>query len=167
MVRFNPFFCSNPVDKIVSNLLLTPFDGCCAVTVKIVGVAQPWHSQSATLHRTVAAVYLVKPECTWAYIGALYEASQMWSDAETENLSENQILEKAASIAEATSGIEAQGFIEHCKSSSVTDLLKAHARYSRGNSIHVTPSVLFNGCRVVDFSSSWTMDDWVQFLQNP
>lgn len=135
--------------------------------MKIIGVAQPWHSQSATLHRALAAVHTIKPETTWSFLGALYDASSKWTDAETENLSENQILEKAAQIAEAVTGIEAAGFIKHCKSAAVTDLLKAHARYSRGNSIHVTPSVLFNGCRVVDFSSTWTIEDWAQFLQNP
>lgn len=109
----------------------------------------------------------MKPETTWAFLGAMYESASKWSDAETENLSENQLLEKVALVAEAVTGIEAQGFIKHCKSAEVTDLIKAHARYSRGNSIHVTPSVLFNGCRVVDFSSSWTIEDWAQFLQNP
>ena len=138
-----------------------------SVTVTIIGVAQPWHSQSATLHRALASVHSLKPETSWAFLGALYEASSTWEDAETENLSENQILEKASKIAESATGIEASAVLSNCKSAEVTTLLKDHARYSRGNSVHVTPTVLFNGCRVVDFSSSWTIEDWAQFLQNP
>jgi protein-disulfide isomerase len=137
------------------------------VSVKIVGIAQPWHSQSAVLHRAVAAVSLAKPETTWAYLGAIYESSAQWSDAETENLTENQILEKAAQLAESVAGIIPSGFIKLCKSSEVVDTLKAHARYARQNSLHVTPSLLFNGCRVADFGSAWTMEDWANFLQNP
>lgn len=137
------------------------------VSVKIVGIAQPWHTQSSVLHRALAAISLAKPETTWAYLGALYEGAQNWSDAETENLSENQMLEKLAQLAESVAGIAPEGFIALCKSSDVVNTLKAHARYARQNSLHVTPSLLFNGCKVADFSSSWTMDDWVNFLQNP
>jgi protein-disulfide isomerase len=137
------------------------------VSVSIVGLAQPWHNQSAVLHRALAAVFLAKPETTWAYLSALYESGNQWSDAETENLSENQILEKAAVLSESVTGIDPEGFIKLCKSTAVVDLLKAHARYARQNSLHVTPSLLFNGCRVADFASSWTMEDWASFLQNP
>lgn len=138
-----------------------------AVKVTIVGLAQPWHTQSAVLHRALAAVFLAKPETAWAYLDALYANADLFTDQNTDSLSADQVLEKAAMLAEKVTGIAHDGFLKLCKSPEVVNELKAHARYARQNSIHVTPSLLFNGVRVVDFSSSWSLEDWTNFLQNP
>lgn len=135
--------------------------------VTLVSLVQPWHTQSAALHRILAAVSLAKPERTWAFLGALYENSSMWSDAECENLGEKQIMEKAAKISESATGIDPEGLVNLCHSTEVNDVIKAHARYARQNSIHVTPSALYNGCKIADFNSTWTIEDWGQFLANP
>jgi len=91
----------------------------------------------------------------------------MWSDAECESLGEKQIMEKAAKVAESATGIDPEGLLKLCHSPEVLELIKHHARYARQNTVHVTPTALYNGCKVADFNSAWTFEDWAQFLQNP
>lgn len=39
-------------------------------------------------------------------------------------------------------------------------------KYQRKRGVHVTPTVFFNGIEQTQISSSWTPDDWVEFLDN-
>lgn len=43
--------------------------------------------------------------------------------------------------------------------------IKMEQRYGRQNSVHVSPTVLVNGLLAADVSSSWTQQQWLDFLK--
>ena len=46
----------------------------------------------------------------------------------------------------------------------VTNTLKWYIKYTRQNGIHVSPSVVFDGITDNSVSSSWTLDQWKEYL---
>ena len=50
--------------------------------------------------------------------------------------------------------------------SSIVQDIKWHIKLSRHNSIHVSPTVVFNGLIDNDVSSGWELDNWMNYFKN-
>ena len=46
----------------------------------------------------------------------------------------------------------------------MTQALKWHTKYHRACGVHVTPTCFLNGIEAAHISSSWTLDQWEEFL---
>ncbi|KAG8805717.1 hypothetical protein FRC19_007701 [Serendipita sp. 401] len=139
---------------------------------------QPWHSSSTLVHEAGLAVSKVAPNAFWQYSLALFKAQDQFYDVPASTMTPSQIREKLADLGK-TSGTLSDQEVEAVKQAlvlntkdgarnggvSVTDDLKFCIKYSRQNSIHVSPTVLWNGLVANEVSSSWGEKEWDAFLE--
>ncbi|SJL02485.1 uncharacterized protein ARMOST_05813 [Armillaria ostoyae] len=119
---------------------------------------QPWHGSSTFTHEAGLALFKHQGE---------------YFDIPTSTLTPLQIREKLARLADEV--IQSKSVTDEfkdllsLKSSpnggvAVTDDLKYTIKFSRQNSIHVSPTVLWDGLVASEISSSWGEKEWTQFL---
>ena len=135
-------------------------------------VPQPWHPQSGSMHEAVIAVRqiagLAKAN---EYIAVLLGRRDDFVDVKTQDMSRNQIYQALAKLATEI-GVEEQAVMQQLSidtskgqnsGNQATRVLKLYVKAHRQCGIHVTPTCRVNGM-VVDTSSSWTLQQWQEFL---
>ncbi|KAG8770746.1 hypothetical protein FRC15_003923, partial [Serendipita sp. 397] len=139
---------------------------------------QPWWASSSIVHEASLAVSHVAPNVWWQYALALFRNRTSFTDIPTSTLSPIQLREKLADFG-LEQGILTQAEVEEVKRlltlrpegkgngglPIVTDELKYCLKYSRQNSVHFSPTVLFDGLIVSEVSSSWGEKEWSEFLK--
>lgn len=134
---------------------------------------QPWHGSSTFTHEAGLAVARASPDSFWTFSLALFKHQGEYFDIPTSTLTPLQIREKLARLADEV--IQSKSVTDEfkdllsLKSSpnggvAVTDDLKYTIKFSRQNSIHVSPTVLWDGLVASEISSSWGEKEWTQFL---
>jgi hypothetical protein len=68
-------------------------------------------------------------------------------------------MEVLASLMTSSSAVSNSLWLGHCANDPLL------VKYGRQNSIHVSPTVLFNGLVANDVSSSWGEAEWSAFLE--
>jgi len=148
-----------------------PYEGQVKVIFRL--QVQPWHSASTLTHESALAVLRASPENFWPYSLALFNNQGEYYDIPTSHLTPLQIREKLTALAGTVIAPEA---VEKVKSllvlkevpnggNAVTDDLKYNIKFSRQNSIHVSPTVLWDGLVANEISSSWGEKEWGNFLK--
>jgi len=135
---------------------------------------QPWHSSSTFVHEAGIAVARVSPEHFWPFSLALFADQEKYFDIPTSDKTPIQVRESLQQLAESVIGQDkgAQfGELLKLKSSpnggvDVTEDLKYTIKFSRQNGIHVSPTVLWDGLKQDQVSSSWLEKEWNEFLQS-
>ncbi|KAJ3091757.1 hypothetical protein HK102_013524 [Quaeritorhiza haematococci] len=129
---------------------------------------QPWHPQSAVLHEVTLAVEKIKPSAFIDYVLLIYQNFERFSDEQVYGKSRKQLHEELAELAEQV-GVAKSEVLQFFGSSSdgpsVVADFKYHIKLSRQNSIHVSPTVLFDGLIDSSVSSSWGFDEWKPWLE--
>ncbi|KAJ7055102.1 hypothetical protein C8F01DRAFT_1161061 [Mycena amicta] len=133
---------------------------------------QPWHGTSTFVHEAGLAVARVSPESFWPFSLALFKRQGEYFDIPSSTLTPLQIREKLAALAAEVIPANAAGDFSELlalKSSpnggnAVTDDLKYTIKFSRQNSIHVSPTVLWDGLVANEISSGWGEKEWTDFL---
>lgn len=133
---------------------------------------QPWHASSTLTHESALAVARVSPENFWPYSLALFKNQGDYFDIPTSTLTPMQVRESLAQLAAQvipTAVVEEFKELLRLKSTpnggnAVTDDLKYTIKFSRQNSIHVSPTVLWDGLVANEISSSWEEKEWNEFL---
>ncbi|KAF5387619.1 hypothetical protein D9615_000710 [Tricholomella constricta] len=133
---------------------------------------QPWHTSSTITHESALAVARVAPDKFWPYSLALFKKQGDYFDIPTSTLTPLQVRENLAQLAaEVIPSDAVEEFKELLKLKSspnggnaVTDDLKYTIKFSRQNSIHVSPTVLWDGLVSAEVSSSWGDKEWNEFL---
>ncbi|KAF8076757.1 hypothetical protein FPV67DRAFT_1618668 [Lyophyllum atratum] len=133
---------------------------------------QPWHVSSTLTHESALAVARVSPEKFWPYSLLLFKKQAGYFDIATSTLTPLQIRESLAQLAAqviAPEVIDEFKELLRLKSSpnggnAVTEDLKYTVKFSRQNSIHVSPTVLWDGLVASEVSSSWGDKEWNAFL---
>jgi len=130
---------------------------------------QPWHGSSTFTHEAALAVGRVAPAQFWDYAVALFKAQEGFFDIPASSLTPIQIREKLVALAPAGVDKSAVADLLVHKTTpnggvGVTDDLKYNIKLGRQNSIHVTPTVLWDGLVANEVSSSWGEADWSKFL---
>ncbi|KAJ3720568.1 hypothetical protein C8R42DRAFT_608671 [Lentinula raphanica] len=133
---------------------------------------QPWHASSTLVHEAGLAVVRVAPQQFWPFALAFFKQWQgEFSYIPMSTLTPLEVRSKLAKLAESVIGsslandfkdlLELKGSYGH---NAVTDDLKYTIKFSRQNSIHVSPTVLWDGLVANEISSSWGEKEWNDFL---
>lgn len=134
-------------------------------------VPQPWHPQSPVMIEAALAVKHVKPEAYWAFCDAVWSVrQQQFIDDVTMDTTRNQLYDTLADIAHKVGADRAA--VRQKLTLKGTDNTGTHViqdlkwavQHHRKRGVHVTPTVFVNGIEAVDVSSSFTADQWKEFL---
>jgi hypothetical protein len=160
---------------------------------------QPWHPSSTMVHEASLAVERVDPSKFWAFSSALYANQTRYYDSSTATETRLDMYKRLAKLAEESVGVKADEVMKYLylepieigsteghnigntvrisryQLTKVTDDLKLLTRLGRTSSVHVTPTVLFNG--ILDpsvssrylpktISSSFSVDEWHEYLKS-
>ncbi|KAG8931022.1 hypothetical protein FRC02_003340 [Tulasnella sp. 418] len=114
------------------------------------------------------------PEKTLEYFQVLFENQEKFFDIPASSLTPKQIREQLADLAQPVIGDakveQVKDLLTHKTTpnggTAVTDDLKYNIKVSRHNSIHVSPTVLFDGLIAADVSSSWQEAEWTKFFDS-
>ncbi|EJD35965.1 hypothetical protein AURDEDRAFT_154732 [Auricularia subglabra TFB-10046 SS5] len=163
----------NAINGVLRGKLLAPggpYDGKVKVILRL--QVQPWHVTSMLTHESALAVLRLAPERFWDYATALFEHQDEYFDIPTADLTPTQIRAKLAALAASVIGQDKEAAVLDLLAlkgspnggNAVTDDLKYLIKFSRQNSIHVSPTVLLNGLVANEISSSWGEKEWTDFL---
>ncbi|KDR84094.1 hypothetical protein GALMADRAFT_275301 [Galerina marginata CBS 339.88] len=160
------------IDKILKPLVGPggPYEGKVKIIYRI--QVQPWHAMSTLTSEAGLAVLRLSPENFWPFSLALYKHQEEYFDIPSQDLTTRQVREKLAQLAAEflpTNGIEKFKDLLAFKGTpnrgnAVTDDLKYNIKFSRQNSIHVSPTVLLDGLVQNQVGSSWEEGDWKEYL---
>jgi len=164
---------ANKVETIIKSLLGpgSKYEGKVKVIFRL--QVQPWHASSTLTHEAGLAVLRVSPENFWRFSLELFKHQGDYFDIPSQDLSPRQIREKLAQL--ASNVIPSKHLAEFkdlltLKGSpnggtGVTDDLKYNIKFARQNSIHVSPTVMWDGLVANDVSSGWEQKNWVDFFE--
>lgn len=137
---------------------------------------QPWHPSSTLVHEAAVAVLQVAPEKFWAFSDALFKDQKAYFDVNVVNEARNQTYRRLAKLA-GTVGVDEGKVYERLAipdkpaedgslnvGNAVTNDLKVLIKIARLLSVHVSPTVIFDGVVAGDISSSWTKEQWLEWL---
>ncbi|CAF0849571.1 unnamed protein product [Didymodactylos carnosus] len=129
---------------------------------------QPWHAQSTLLHTALIAVAKHHSEKFQKAASVLFNYQQEFFDAQVKELTFLQIYEKAIQLlkkeCEISLDIDQFKVGQGNSGNSFVDDLKYHIKYARKHAVHVSPTVFVNGLEEPSISSSWTNEQWKEFL---
>ncbi|KAF8632314.1 hypothetical protein AX15_001937 [Amanita polypyramis BW_CC] len=133
---------------------------------------QPWHATSTYTHEAGIAAIAASPENFYKFALLLFKRQEEFFDIPVLNLTAIQIRAKLAEIAAEVMPEDAVTKFEDLLKNkgspnggvSVTDNLKYNIKYGRQNSIHVSPTVLWDGLVAPEISSSWGEVEWTEFF---
>ncbi|KAL9578127.1 MAG: hypothetical protein Q9212_005918 [Teloschistes hypoglaucus] len=138
---------------------------------------QPWHPSSTLVHESAAAVLRLAPQKFWDYSKILFEHQKEFFDVNVVNETRNQTYKRLSKLASEV-GVEEKGVYELLEvqdkpgqdgslniGNGVTDDLKVMVKVNRLLGVHVTPTVLFNGVVENSISSSFTGEQWQEWLE--
>ncbi|KAK5156025.1 hypothetical protein LTS14_005591 [Recurvomyces mirabilis] len=138
---------------------------------------QPWHPSSTLVHEAGAAVLRVSPEKFWPFSKALFDQQKDYFDVNVVNETRNKTYERLAKLAGGVGVDEKKIYIllkvsdepgkggELNTGNQVTDDVKLMVKANRLTGVHVTPTVLFNGVVEGGIASSFSKEDWEQWLE--
>ncbi|KDQ64204.1 hypothetical protein JAAARDRAFT_27831 [Jaapia argillacea MUCL 33604] len=133
---------------------------------------QPWHGTSTFTHEAALAVARVSPQDFWKFSLVLFKNQGDYFDIPSSQLTPLQIREKLVALAATVIGKDKAEEVKDLltlKGSpnggvAVTDELKYTIKFSRQNSIHVSPTVLWDGLVAGEIGSSWGEKEWTDFF---
>ncbi|KAF2099413.1 hypothetical protein NA57DRAFT_38454 [Rhizodiscina lignyota] len=138
---------------------------------------QPWHPSSTLTHEAGAAVLRLAPDKFYDFSQALFAAQDDFFDVNVVNETRNNTYKRLAKVAAASTGLkesEVYGLLEIPDKPSpegwlnlgnkVTDDVKVMVKTNRMTGVHVTPTVVFNGVVENSISSSFSKEQWEEWL---
>ncbi|KAI4163738.1 MAG: hypothetical protein LQ342_002511 [Letrouitia transgressa] len=137
---------------------------------------QPWHPSSTLVHEAATAVLRLAPNKFWEYSKALFEHQKEFFDVNVVKEGRNETYKRLARLAEQVGVREGEvfGLLEIAEKAGndgalnvgnkVTDDVKLMVKANRLTGVHVTPTVLFNGVVENSISSSFTAQQWEEWL---
>ncbi|GAB7334024.1 hypothetical protein MBLNU13_g06117t1 [Cladosporium sp. NU13] len=138
---------------------------------------QPWHPSSTLVHEGGVAVLQTNPEKFWDFSKALFDKQAEYFDVNVVNETRNNTYSRLSKLAGSV-GIDEKKIYSLLEISDkpgsdgslnsgnkVTNDIKLLTKANRLTGVHVTPTVLFNGVVEGGISSSFSKDDWQQWLE--
>ncbi|KAJ5246956.1 hypothetical protein N7468_001939 [Penicillium chermesinum] len=136
---------------------------------------QPWHPSSTLTHEAALAVLRLAPEKFWEFSSALFKHQTEYFDVSVVNETRNKTYERLARLARSV-GVDEQKTLALLKipessekdnlnsGNQVTDDLKWVIKTDRVIGVHASPTVFFNGVEERSISSSFTVEQWKEWL---
>ncbi|KAH6669420.1 thioredoxin-like protein [Halenospora varia] len=138
---------------------------------------QPWHPSSTLVHEAGVAVLKLQPSKFWEFSKELFDDAKSYYDVNVVNEPRNATYARLAKLG-AKVGIDEKQMLDMLRISDkpgadgslnsgngVTNDLKVLVKMNRLVGIHVTPTVVFNGVVENGISSSFTKDQWEEWLE--
>jgi protein-disulfide isomerase len=138
---------------------------------------QPWHPSSTLVHEAGAAVLKVNPDKFWLFSQKLFEKQTDFFDVSVVNETRNDTYKRLAKVA-ASAGLDENKIYKLLEVSNkaaddgsmnigneVTNDIKVMVKTNRLVGIHVTPTVVFNGVVENSISSSFSKEQWEEWLE--
>jgi len=134
---------------------------------------QPWHPSSTLVHESALAILRLWPEKFYVYSARLFASQRDFFDENVVDETRNDTYRRLATIAGAI-GVNEDEFLDLLmikrpglnQGNAVTGDLKLVVKAARLVGIHVSPTVVFNGIVENAISSSWTTEQWEEWLEN-
>ncbi|RYO87305.1 hypothetical protein DL766_005775 [Monosporascus sp. MC13-8B] len=139
---------------------------------------QPWHPSSTLTHEAAVAVLQLAPAKFWAFSDALFRDQKAYFDVSVVNETRNQTYRRLARLAAQSVGVDEEEVYARLAipekaddegalnvGNKVTNDLKVLVKMARLVGVHVSPTVVFDGVTAGDISSSWTKDQWEEWLK--
>jgi len=139
---------------------------------------QPWHPSSTLTHEAGLAVNRLAPGRFWDFSAALFAKQRDFYDVSVVHETRNQTYRRLAQLAADSTGLPAEDVYGLLKipeqpgedgslnsGNAVTDDLKVLVKMARLVSVHVSPTVIFDGVVANDISSGWSADQWIEYLK--
>lgn len=140
---------------------------------------QPWHPSSTLTHEAALGVLKLSPASFWPYSAALFAQQTDFFDVNVVRETRNQTYRRLAELYRkigGDAGVESlYGLLEVSDKpgkdgelntgNKVMDDLKLLVRLGRQTGVHMSPTVLWDGVVEPTISSSWTPEQWEQFLK--
>ncbi|KAF2203739.1 hypothetical protein GQ43DRAFT_410933 [Delitschia confertaspora ATCC 74209] len=137
---------------------------------------QPWHPSSTLCHEAATAVLKLAPEKFMPFSESLFNRQKEFFDVSVVNETRNVTYKRLAGIAgevevseesvykilEISDKPKEDGSLN--SGNGVTDDVKRMVRMNRLVGVHVTPTVVFDGVVEVSISSSWSVEQWEEWL---
>ncbi|APA09562.1 hypothetical protein SS1G_06295 [Sclerotinia sclerotiorum 1980 UF-70] len=137
---------------------------------------QPWHPSSTLVHEAGVAVLALSPQNFYPFSASLFKQQNDFFDVNVVNETRNATYKRLSKIGGEV-GIDEEKMYDLLKISDkpgkdgalnsgngVTDQLKVLVKMNRLVGIHVTPTVVFNGVVENSISSSFTAEQWEEWL---
>ncbi|OCL11031.1 hypothetical protein AOQ84DRAFT_396524 [Glonium stellatum] len=116
---------------------------------------QPWHPSSTLVHEAGAAVLRLAPDKFFDFSKELFEQQAAYFDVNVKEVYQLLVIsDKPGPDGALNTG------------NRVTNDVKLMVKANRLVGVHVTPTVLFNGIVENSISSSWTKEQWEEWLKN-
>ncbi|KAF2151984.1 hypothetical protein K461DRAFT_257495 [Myriangium duriaei CBS 260.36] len=138
---------------------------------------QPWHPSSTLVHEAGVAVLQTNPDKFWEFSKALFDKQKEYFDVNVVSETRNATYKRLAKVA-ASVGVDESQVYKKLEISdkpaddgslntgnAVTNDLKLLIKAARLVGIHVSPTVVFDGIVENSISSSFTVDQWDEWLQ--
>ncbi|KAI9591537.1 thioredoxin-like protein [Syncephalis fuscata] len=136
---------------------------------------QPWHPQSTLVHEAALAAERVNKERFFDIAKSLFENQKAYFDEALVNATREQTYQQLAEqlgqvLNKPAASIHAELAVPTDVSpqnlgNKVTDDLKWHIKYARQLGVHVSPTVYWDGIVDNSVSSSWTLDQWKEYIE--
>ncbi|KAJ2742577.1 hypothetical protein GGI20_004387 [Coemansia sp. BCRC 34301] len=137
---------------------------------------QPWHPASTLLHEASLAVEKLNPSGFVLFLHSLFEHQREYFDEAVVEKTRTEVYRQLADLAASVNAIDDRlGMLQlldiqrnseepRNAGNAVTADLKYHIRLARKMAVHASPTVVFDGCIDDSVSSSWTLEEWVKWL---
>ncbi|KAL1960753.1 hypothetical protein VTO42DRAFT_6583 [Malbranchea cinnamomea] len=138
---------------------------------------QPWHPSSTLVHEAAVGVLKLAPEKFWEFSHVLFKEQQTYFDVNVVNETRNQTYKRLAALG-AKVGVDEEALYKLLEIPSqpgpdgslnsgnqVTNDFKLLIKANRVVGVHVSPTVFFNGIEEKSISSSFTADQWKEWLE--
>ncbi|KAF3482045.1 uncharacterized protein GIQ15_04804 [Arthroderma uncinatum] len=139
---------------------------------------QPWHPSSTLVHEAALAVLKLAPGKFWQFSAALFEHQTEYFDVNVVNETRNQTYERLVKLASKEVGVDEGAMMGLLRvgdkpgekgelniGNGVTADIKIMTRANRTIGVHVTPTVFFNGIEEKSISSSFTKEQWLEWVE--
>ncbi|CZT46923.1 uncharacterized protein RSE6_07436 [Rhynchosporium secalis] len=138
---------------------------------------QPWHPSSTLVHEAGVAVLKLQPAKFFEFSKALFDDSKSFYDVNVVNETRNKTYERLAKIGGKVGVDEKEMYkLLHISDkpgedgslnigNGVTNDLKVLVKMNRMQGVHVTPTVVFNGVVENGISSSFSAEQWEEWLE--
>lgn len=128
------------------------------IQLRVIHLVQPWHPQSTHLTCNVAQAYFDSgDEAAFKSMRAIMTNQTTYSDEAVSELTTKQLKDQVGQFTGHPFKDEDFQRIDRW--------MKNQQKYARQNSVHMTPSVAINGLMESEASSSWTLQQWQDFLK--
>lgn len=139
---------------------------------------QPWHPSSTLVHEAALAVLKIDSTKFWTFSAALFNDQKAYFDVNVVNETRNATYKRLAKLAADSTGVSADEVYNLLVipdkpgangslnvGNGVTNDLKIPIKMSRLVGVHVSPTIIFDGVVNNDIGSSYTPEQWIEWLE--